>query len=68
MDLYFEFRNAKEYGKRFSQGRWTFQSPGDKKKWYGTLTNFKENWILQPLKWWNNSKIQVIQYSRVFVL
>ena len=36
-NLYFEFRNAKEYAKRFSQGHWTFLGLGDEKKWYGTL-------------------------------
>ena len=32
------------------------------------LTHLKENEILQPVKWWNDSKIQVIQYSGVLVL
>ena len=32
------------------------------------LTHLEENGTLQPLKRWNDSKIQVIQYSRVSVL
>ena len=32
------------------------------------LTHLKENEILQPLRWWDASKTQVIGYSRVSVL
>ena len=32
------------------------------------LKHLKENVILQPLKWWNNLKIQVTQYSRLLEL
>ena len=32
------------------------------------LKHLKENGTLQPLKWWNDSRIPVIQYSRVSVL
>ena len=32
------------------------------------VAHLKENGTLQPLIWWNDSKIQVIQYSRVWVL
>ena len=32
------------------------------------LVHLKENEIPQPLKLWNDSEIQVIQYSRVSVL
>ena len=59
----------KEYAKRFSQGHWMFFGPGHEKKWYGTLScNIWGKMGLQPLKWWNDSKIPVIQYSRVSVL
>ena len=30
-------KKVKLHAKRFSQGHWTFLSPGDEKKWYGTL-------------------------------
>ena len=32
------------------------------------LTHLRENGTLQPLRWWNDSKTQVIQYSRVLVI
>ena len=57
---------VKEYAKRFSRGHWTSLGPGDEKELF--LTHLKENEILQPVKWWNDSKIQVIQYSGVLVL
>ena len=59
---------VKSYAKRFSRGHWTFLGPGDEKKWYGSVIRLKENEILPPHRWWNDSKKQVIQYSRASIL
>ena len=57
-NLYFEFRNeVKECAKRFLKGHWTFLGPGDGMELF--LTHLKENGILAPLKWWNDSQIQM---------
>ena len=61
--------NVKEHAMRFSQGHWTFSVLETKRSGMELfLTHLKENGTLQPLTCWNDSKIQVIQYSRVSVL
>ena len=59
---------VKEHAKRFSQGNWTFLDLGNEKSMELFFIHLKENGTLQPPKWWSDSKIPVIQYSRVSVL
>ena len=63
-NLYFEFRiKVKEYANRFSQRHWTLLGLGDEKKWYDCSLRLQENRIIQPVRWWSDSKIRVFQYS-----
>ena len=60
---------VKMHAKRFPRGHWTFLGPGDEKKWYGIRNDtFEGKWVPSPLRWWNDSKIQVTLLSRVPVL
>ena len=60
-NLYFEFRNAKEYAKRCSQGHWTFLGPGDEKKW--SLHTWRKMWFCSHSNggtiqrfWWSSTQ------------
>ena len=49
--------NVKKYAMKFAQGHWTFLGPGSEEKWYGSSSYAqKEDGILQPTKWYSDSK------------
>ena len=68
-NLYFEFRISQGIREKILAG--TLDVSRSRRRtqvvWNSSL-HLKENGTLQPPKWWSDSKIPVIQYSRVSVL
>ena len=62
-NLYLEFRKSQGIREEILAG--TLDVP---RSWRRKRSGKEENGTLLPLKWWHDSKIPVIQYSRVSVL
>ena len=56
---------VENYAMRFLQGHWTFLGSGSEEKMVWRLTLEKEYGILQPTKWYSDSKNLMKMYSKV---